>query len=219
MIVTGVKFQKIEIKEVYIPKIRTWEIQPPILDLITKPVVDIPACVNAHRNNLTGLINKDELGTYKACGTFDIPSFEPLDYNPANFQYTAPAKQQENPQEQPPQQQAKIPEKKKKEEIKIDPCPPKNPQFRQGDYRNDKKIERLVKWERSPSDGITCVGIWEKVPFRESFIGTPQVLISTTVLGVVAGGSALLAPVIKKLISEIFKKIKKQLTKKKDEVK
>jgi len=35
---------------------------------------------------------------------------------------------------------------------------------------------------------------------------------------VVAGGSALLAPVIKKLISEIFKKIKKQLTKKKDKV-
>ena len=107
---------------------------------------------------------------------------------------------------------------KKKEEIKIDPCPSKNPQFRPGDYRNDKKIERLVKWERSPTDGITCVGVWEKVPFRESFIGTPQTLISTTVLGVVAGSSALLAPVIKKVISEIFKKIKKQLTKKKDKV-
>ena len=32
---------KIEIKEVYVPKIKTWEVQPPILDLITKPVVDI----------------------------------------------------------------------------------------------------------------------------------------------------------------------------------
>jgi len=206
------RISKIEIKEVYIPKIRTWEIQPPILDLITKPVVDIPGCVDAHRNNLTGLINEDELGTYQACGTFDIPSFEPLNYNPANFQYTAPAKQQEQQQEQPTQQQAKIPKKKKKEEIKIDPCPPKNQQFRPGDYRNDKRIERLVKYERS-IDG-SCDPIWEKVPFRESFIGTPQVLISTTVLGVVAGGSALLAPLIKKLISEIFKKIKKQLTKK-----
>ena len=213
MIVTGVKFQKIEIKEVYVPKIRTWEVQPPILDVIYKPVVDIPGCVDAHRNNLTGLINEDELGTYQACGTFNIPSFEPLDYNPANFKYTAPAKQQEQQQEQPTQQQAKIPEKKKKEEIKIDPCPPKNPQFREGDYRNDKRIERLVKYERSING--SCDPIWEKVPFRESFIGTPQVLISTTFLGVVAGGSALLAPLIKKIISEIFKKIKKQLTKKK----
>ena len=210
------KIPKIEIKEVHVPKIRLWEVQTPILDLITKPVVDIPGCVDAHRNNLTGLINEDELGTYKACGTFNIPSFEPLEYNPADFKYIAPAKQQEQQQEEPSQQQANIQKKKKEEEIKIDPCPPKNPQFRPGDYRNDKKIERLVKWERSSSDGITCVGVWEKVPFRESFIGTPQVLISTTVLGVVAGGSALLAPVIKKLISEIFKNIKKKLTKKKD---
>ena len=212
------KIQKIEIKEVYVPKIRLWEVQTPILDVIYKPVVDIPGCVDAHRNNLTELINEDELGTYQACGTFNIPSFEPLEYNPANFIYTAPAEQQEQQQEQPPQQQPQITQKKKEEEIKIDPCPPKNPQFRPGDYRNDKRIERLVKWERSPSDGITCVGVWEKVPFRESFIGTPQALISTAVIGVVAGGSALLAPVIKKLISEIFKKIKKKLTKKKDTI-
>ena len=208
------KIQKIEIKEVYIPKIRLWEVQTPILDIIYKPVVDIPACVDAHRNNLTGLINEDELGTYQACGTFNIPSYEPLEYNPANFIYTAPAKQQEQQQEQPPQQQSQITQKKKDEELKIDPCPPKNPQFRKGDYRNDKRIERLVKYERS-IDG-SCDPIWEKVPFRESFIGTPEGLISTTVLGVVAGGSALLAPLIKKLISEIFKKIKKKLTKKKD---
>ena len=205
------KIPKIEIKEVYVPKIRLWEVQPPILDVIYKPVVDIPGCVDAHRNNLTGLINEDELGTYQACGTFSIPSYEPLEYNPANFIYTAPAKQQKQKQEQPPQQQAKIPQKKKKEEIKIDPCPPKKPQFRKGDYRNDKRIERLVKYERS-IDG-SCDPIWEKVPFRESFIGTPQALISTTVLGVVAGGSALLAPVIKKLISTIFKQLKKKISK------
>ena len=58
------KIPKIEIKEVYVPKIRLWEVQTPILDTIYKPVVDIPGCVDAHRNNLTGLINEDELGTY-----------------------------------------------------------------------------------------------------------------------------------------------------------
>ena len=58
----------------------------------------------------------------------------------------------------------------------------------------------------------------KEVPFRESFIGTPEGLISTTVLGVVAGSSALLAPLIKKLVSEIFKKIKKRILKTKDKV-
>ena len=79
------KIQKVEIKQVYVPKIRLWEVQTPTLDLIYKPVVDIPACVDAHRNNLTGLINEDELGTYQACGTFDMPSFEPLELTLQTF--------------------------------------------------------------------------------------------------------------------------------------
>jgi len=201
---------KINIKKVYIPKIRPWEVQKPILDVIYNPVVNIPGCVDAHRNNLTGLINEDELGTYQACGTFSIPSFEPLDYNPANFQYTAPAKQTNKPQEQFLQQQPKITEKIDDDDD-MKPCPPKKPQFRVGDYRNSSRIEKLLKWERG-SDG-SCNAIWQKVPFRESFIGTPQMLISTTLLGVVAGGSALLAPVIKKLISTIFKQLKKRISK------
>ena len=131
------KIPKIEIKEVYVPKIRTWEVQSPILDLITKPVVDIPGCVDAHRNNLTGLINEDELGTYQACGTFNIPSYEPLDYNPANFQYTAPEKQQKQQQLQPPQQKPQIPQKKKDKKLEIPPCP-SNKEQKIGDFRNDK---------------------------------------------------------------------------------
>ena len=200
----------IKIRQIDIPKIRKWEVHRPTLDLIYKPVVDIPACVDAHRNNLPSLIGKDEKGTYQACGNFDIPSFEPLEYNPNNFIYTAPLSPQSQEQQNTQPEQPKVPQTKK-EKIKFEPCPPEKPQFREGDYRNDKRIERLVSWERS-TDG-SCDPIWEKVPFRESFIGTPQALISTAVIGVVAGSSALLAPVIKKLISEIFKKIKKKLSK------
>jgi len=200
----------IKIRQIDIPKIRKWEVHRPTLDLIYKPVVDIPACVDAHRNNLPSLIGKDEKGTYQACGNFDIPSFEPLEYNPNNFIYTAPLSPQSQEQQNTQPEQPEVPQTKK-EKIKFEPCPPEKPQFREGDYRNDKRIERLVSWERS-TDG-SCDPIWEKVPFRESFIGTPQALISTAVIGVVAGSSALLAPVIKKLISEIFKKIKKKLSK------
>ena len=210
MEIPKIDIPQIQIKKIDIPKIRIWEIQRPTLDLIYKPVVDIPACVDAHRNNLPTLIEKDEKGTYQACGTFDMPSFEPLEYNPNNFIYTAPTSPQSQEPEEIIPEQPKIPETKK-EKIKIEPCPPEKPQFREGDYRNDKKIERLLKYEKTI--GGSCDPIWEKVPFRESFIGTPQALISTAVIGVVAGGSALLAPLIKKAISEIFKKIKKKLNK------
>ncbi len=148
MKIPKINIPQIQIKEIDIPQIRIWELQRPTLDIIYKPVVDIPACVDAHRNNLPSLIGEDEKGTYQACGTFDIPSFEPLEYNPNNFIYTAPLAPQSQEQEDISPEQPKIRETKK-EKIKIEPCPPKNAQFREGDYRNDKKIERLVKYEKN----------------------------------------------------------------------
>ena len=207
------KIPKIEIKQVYIPKIRTWEVQPPILDIIYKPVVDIPGCVDAHRNNLTGLINKDELGTYQACGTFDIPSFEPLEYNPANFTYTGPAEQQEQQQEQPPQQQPEITAKKKDEEIKIPPCPSKKEQ-KIGDFRNDKKLERVIGYERG-QNGIECITLYEDVPFISQYI--PSFKQFTGVFSLALVGCS--APIILNLVKPVVKNVIKKLTKKKSKVK
>ena len=206
------KIQKIEIKEVYVPKIRLWEVQPPILDIIYKPVVDIPACVDAHRNNLTGLINEDEQGTYQACGTFNIPSYEPLEYNPANFIYTAPAQQQEQQQEQPPQQQPEIATKKKEEELEIPPCPSKKDQ-KIGDFRNDKKLERVIGYERG-TNGIECITLYEDVPFISQYI--PSFKQFTGVFSLALVGCA--APIILNLVKPIVKNVIKKLTKKKDKV-
>jgi len=208
------KIPKIEIREVYVPKIRLWEIQPPILDLITKPVVDIPGCVDAHRNNLTGLINEDELGTYQACGTFSIPGFEPLEYNPANFQYIAPAKQQEQQQPQPlRQQKSQIPQKKKDKKLKIPPCPSKKDQ-KIGDFRNDKKLERVIGYERG-TNGIECITLYEDVPFISQYI--PSFKQFTGVFSLALVGCS--APIfLEKLIKPIVKNIIKKLTKKKDKV-
>ena len=204
------KIPKIEIKEVYVPKIRLWEVQPPILDVIYKPVVDIPGCVDAHKNNLTGLINEDELGTYQACGTFDIPSFEPLDYNPANFTYTAPAEQQEQPQNDVQPQQPEIATKKKKEEIEIPPCPSKKDQ-KIGDFRNDKMLERVIGYERG-QNGIECITLYEDVPFISQYI--PSFKQFTGVFSLALVGCS--APIILNLVKPVVKNLIKKLTKKKD---
>ena len=203
------KIPKIEIKEVYVPRIRLWEVQPPILDVIYKPVVDIPGCVDAHRNNLTGLINEDELGTYQACGTFNIPSYEPLEYNPANFIYTAPAEQQEQQQEQPPQQKPQITQKKKDEELKIPPCP-SNKEQKIGDFRNDKKLERVIGYERG-QNGIECITLYEDVPFISQYI--PSFKQFTGVFSLALVGCS--APIILNLVKPVVKNVIKKLTKKK----
>jgi len=204
------KIPKIEIKEVYVPKIRLWEVQQPILDIIYKPVVDIPGCVDAHRNNLTGLINEDELGTYQACGTFNIPSFEPLEYNPANFIYTAPAKQQEQQQEQPPQQQPEIAAKKKEEEIEIPPCPSKK-DLKIGSFANDLKLERVIGFERG-KNGIDCITLYESVPFISQYIPSFKQFTGVFTLALVGCS----APIVLNLIKPIVKNVIKKLTKKKD---
>ena len=207
--------KEIQIQEINIPQINNYEIFVPEIKPVPKLIVDYPACIKVHRNNLVTEIDIDENGTVIKCGV-EMPSYEPLNYTPNDFTYTQ--SELSNKAESKPEieyNQPNLAKKKDKEEIYI-PCPPLDPAFRKGDYRNDKRIERLVKYERS-IDG-SCDPIWEKVPFRESFIGTPQTLISTSLLGVVAGGSALLAPVIKKLISTIFKQLKKKITKEEKKV-
>ena len=207
------EIKEIKINEINIPKIQVYEPLIPRIKKVPKIIVDYPACIKVHRNNLVTEIDIDENGTVIKCGV-EMPSYEPLNYTPNEFTYTQ--SELSNKAEPAPIIQPDLSKlvKKEKEELYI-PCPPLNPRFRTGDYRNDKRTERLLKWEKVEND---CVAIWEEVPFRETFIGTPQMLISTTVLGVVAGGSALLAPVIKKVLSTIFKQLKKKITKEEKKV-
>ncbi len=68
MKIPKINIPQIQIKEIDIPQIRIWELQRPTLDIIYKPVVDIPACVDAHRNNLPSLIGEDEKVHIKPVG-------------------------------------------------------------------------------------------------------------------------------------------------------
>ena len=201
------KIPKIEIKEVYVPKIRTWEVKPPILDIIYKPVVDIPGCVDAHRNNLTGLINEDELGTYQACGTFNIPSFEPLEYNPADFKYVAPTKQNKQKEENIQSQKPKLPKKKKEEEIVIPPCPGKK-DLRIGSFVNEKRLERVKGYVRG-EDGIECITLYEDVPFKDQYIPNLPTVISTALIASVAATTPLLLNAVKPLVKQVIKRLTK----------
>ena len=208
----------IEIQEIIIPKVDVFQPFIPRIKKIPKLIVDYPACIKVHRNNLVTQIDIDENGTIIECGTL-MPSYEPLNYTPMYFngtQSTLTNRAEQKTVERPVQPE--VAKKKDEDELYI-PCPPLNPQFRPGDYRNSSRLEKLVKYERNKEDGVACDPVWQKVPFRESFIGTPQSLISTTMLGVVAGGSALLAPLIKKLLSTIFKKLKKKISKEEEEKK
>ena len=206
--------KRIEIKEIEIPVIRIWEAEVPTLDLIYKPIVDIPGCVDAHRNNLTELINEDGLGTYQACGTFDMPSYEPLEYNPSEFIYVTPNQASQEQQQNIQTEQPKLPQKKKEDkEIVIPPCPGKK-DLRVGSFVNEKRLERVKGYVRG-EDGIECITLYEDVPFKDQYIPNLPTVISTALIASVAATTPLLLNLVKPVVKNLIKK----LTKKKDVVK
>ena len=207
----------INIHKVQINKIPIWKTNVPIINKINKPVVDIPACVRVHRNNLTSLIDsdKDEYGTYTECGNFSIPSFEPLQYNPNEFVYTQSETPQNQEQEfvQPTVEPPKYePKKKNDDNVLFVECPGPNDQ-RVGQYASEFKLERVIGHKRS-EDGSKCITLYEDVKFIEQYIPNPPQLISTAVIATVAASTPLLLNIVKPLIKNLIKK----LTKKKDKV-
>ena len=213
MEIPEIGIKQINVSEVFVPEIYN---PNPVLPVITNLEIDVVGCTYQHRDikntGNTQLLLDDPNGVFLTCGESLFPSFYPIDYRPDQLVIT-----EDLPitNEAPPMPEADIPKAetpKEKEEIKIEPCPPKDAPFMAGDYRNDKKIQRLVKYEKTI--GGSCDPIWEDVPFRESFIGTPEVLISSAIIGLVAGGSAALVPIIQGIAKSAMKQIGKRFSKK-----
>ena len=197
------------INKIEINKIPVWNTQLPIINKINKPIVDIPACVRVHRNNLTSLIDsdKDEYGTYTECGNFNIPSFEPLQYNPNEFVYTESETPQNQEQEfvEPTIEPPKYEPKKKEEKPLFIECPGLNDQ-RVGQYASEFKLERVIGHKRS-KDGTKCITLYEDVKFIEQYIPNPPQLISTATIAFVAASTPLLLSLVKPLVKNLFKKL------------
>jgi len=199
----------LEIPEIIIPDIHIPEV--PLPSFITSDI-EVIGCTSYHRDTKnTGnrnLLLDDPNGVETSC---PYPSFIPLIYDAQNLIIT----EQQLPQDEekllegkPPK--AEIPKEEKKEE-EYKPCPPKNAPFRQGDFKNELRLERLLKYQRD-IDG--CNAVWEKVPFIDQYIPTPSVVFSTAFIASVAATT----PIILNLVKPLVKNLIKKLTKKKDKV-
>ena len=211
-----------EIHEIVIPEIpqinvNTYISTPlPVLN-VPLPNIDLPGCVKTHRDasvKNTQIIEDDVNGAFYSCPEGKIPSFVPINYDRKKIEIVE--QKQESPPSTPDIPKAKQPEipdiPKEKEAIKLEPCPGKNNQ-RVGDFRNEKRLERVIGHERG-DDGVECITIYEDVPFTSQYIPEVSTVVSTAVIGLVAASSPLLLNIIKPLVKNIVKK----LTKKKDKV-
>jgi hypothetical protein len=211
-----------EIHEIVIPEIPQININSyistplPVLN-VPLPNIDLPGCVKTHRDasvKNTQIIEDDVNGAFYSCPEGKIPSFVPINYDRKKIEIVE--QKQESPPSTPDISEAKQPEipdiPKEKETIKLEPCPGKNNQ-RVGDFRNEKRLERVIGHKRG-DDGVECITLYEDVPFKDQYIPEVSSIVSTAVIGLVAASSPLLLNIIKPLVKNLVKK----LTKKKDNV-
>ena len=169
--------------------------------------IDVPGCSYQHRDqNLNpNLLIDDPNGLFTACDGGGIPSFYPMDWNPKDIKVIEEketAKQEPQPIPETQATTTEITEEKKEEVFK--PCPgPENQ--RVGDYRNEKKLERVSGHEVGLSG--ECITLYEPVTFIEQYLPTPALAVNTAAIALIAASTPLLVPVIKAAVKNIFKKL------------
>ena len=197
----------ISIPEIYIPNVPE-PYNPHYLDIAKPPDIDVPGCTYQHRDiKNTGnrnLLLEDPNGVYTTCDV-PFPSFVPLDYTPENLVVTEEVPTNNETPPLPEPKTPEIPEIPKEEDIELEPCPSKKDQ-RVGDFRNEKRLERVIGHKRG-DDGIECITLYEDVAFVDQYIPEPSTIVSTAVIGLVAASSPIILNIIKPAIKNIFKKL------------
>ena len=213
MEIPEIGIREVNIPEVYIPEIYN---PNPVLPITTNLEIDVAGCTYQHRDikntGNTQLLLDDPNGVFLTCGESLFPSFNPIDYTPDQLIITEDLPVNS---EQPAMPETKTPEveqPKEKEEVKFLECPSSKEQ-RVGDFRNEKKLERVIGHKKS-EDGTICTTLYENVTFKDQFIPEVSTLVSTAVIGLVAASSPLLLNAVKPLVKQVVKK----LTKKKNKV-
>jgi hypothetical protein len=209
--------RNVEVRDINVPRWMTSPPRlpsaPPVTVEIGVPIIDIPGCVEAHLDNKKGtndkLVEDDSDGARVFCDG-NMPSFNPIDYNPEELQYTQPPPKPPvvRPPEVPTPEIPKdvTPKVETKEEVE---CPPPNAP-RIGDVAQNQK-ERVSGFE--VQNGV-CVTLYEDIPLTAQYLPAPQVAATTAGIAVVATSSALLAKPLADLLLKVFKPaIKKVITK------
>jgi uncharacterized Zn finger protein (UPF0148 family) len=205
----------ISIPDIKVPHLNIPTANPYQVLNVPPPSIKLPGCVKYHRDaspKNTALYDDDPTGTTISCPSGSMPTFKPLLYDRRKIEIIENKEQEKRVEntETPIQEEVKPDIPKEKKEIKVVPCPgPKDQRI--NDFRNSSRLERVIGHKKS-EDGTRCITIYEDVPFKDQYIPSLSVVVSTALIASVAATTPLILNVIKPLVKNIIKK----LTKKKD---
>jgi len=192
---------------------------PPVTLQIGFPIVDMPGCVEMHKDNKDhisnlpfdkDLVNQDEKGSTTLCPHGEYPSYDAMDYQPENLivtRETPPPPVAPPPEVDPPE----IPDTGDVGGKKEVPCPgPTN--LRVGDVTQSGD-ERVVGHQLSV-DGKVCETLYEPTTPLEKYVPPINQVTNVTALAVVATAGAAATPLLIRVIRPVIKKLWTTLQKK-----
>ena len=222
--------QEIGVPNVTIPQIvqRDWIFgipfipnnDPPVTLQIGFPIVDMPGCVEMHKDNKDhisnlpfdkDLVNQDPKGSTTLCPNGEYPSYDAMDYQPEQLiitRETPPPPVAPPPEVETPE----VPDTGNIAKDKEIECPAPN-QPRVGDLTQNGE-ERVTGHEIQNGQ---CVVLYESTTTIEKYLPSTNQVTTTAAIAVVATASAAATPLLLRVIKPIIKKtvdtIKKKLGK------
>ena len=209
-----------EIKDISIPDIYIPDIVPIYTPYINHSVknldIDVIGCTYQHRDiKNTGnrnLLLDDPNGVFTTCD-FPFPSFSPLDYTPENLiMVEEPLTNDQTPEIPEPALPEVNNQENEEEEIVIPECP-SSKDLRVGDFRNEKKLERVIGHKLSDNK-LECITLYESVEWKDQYIPSAPQFVGVFSLALVGASAPLILNAVKPLVKQIITKI----TKKKDKI-
>ena len=221
------------INEIYVPNIYSLYVphyyaptviapgHPSVLQFIGKPIIDMPGCVETHKEEnrktrlLPQLAEDDPKDIMTLCPDGEYPSYDAMNYEPEQLIITREAPP---PEVVPPPEPPGTPETPEtgdlgEEEV---PCPgPNQPRIGTLGPNEKEKVSgyELQKDPVNPGKQI-CVILYTDIGPVEQYLPSPQVASTTAAIATVAGASALLAKPLADLLLRVFRPaIKQGLTK------
>ena len=211
------------IPNVYVPRWMTTQpnvdyLLPPVVVNIGNPVVDIPGCVKAHKDNKIhknnipidkDLVENDSKNAMTLCPDGSYPSYDAMNYEPDQLTITYESKAP--PVAPPPDPEVNTPETPSIPKAEGDPDCPGPTSLRIGAVGPSEK-EKVIGHElqKTPQGTLICVELYEDINVVEQYLPSAQVAMTTASIAAVAGASALLAKPLADLLLRVFKPVIKQ---------
>ena len=216
MSIPTIEIREVSVQEVYVPN---WIQQQPTVDYLVPPVVlnignpivNMPGCVKAHKDNQyhksglpvdKNLVEQDPDKAMILCDA-QVPSYDAMNYEPERLIITreAPIPDVRPPEAPPTPNVPDTGDLSPNEEV---PCPGPG-QLRVGDVTQSGD-ERVIGHQLI-DNGKTCETLYEPTTIIEKFLPPANQASTVTALAVVATAGAAATPLLIRIIRPVIKKI------------